>query len=476
MPERAASVETGNKIIPAIHHGMRVISIGFFVERGGAVIWRGPMVHKLLQQFLEDVDWGELDYLIVDLPPGTGDAQLSLSQLMPITGAVMVTTPQEVSIIDVEKALAMWQRVEVPVLGLVENMSGYVCPSCGHHDEIFLRGGGRRLAARAGIPFLGEIPLQPAVSRAGDEGTPIVVREPDSKVAEIFARHRVGRRLRPVGAQRPAPGRRQAQLQAGADSLDLGYRPPAAVVRMGLSFRRLACASFACLALAGLRAAARREAARCRADAFPWEDAAPPQRRGRRTPTPGRRRRWPGATPAPAATRTATRRLPVQRRRPPRHAVLRVELPRRCFDAQTAWIVAEHAAGNIAFVLHEGDIVDDDVAAQWMRASHSLHVLDGVVPYVLSAGNHDYCCGGWPSDRSSTMINGYFPVATFQTQPVVQGDLRARTTSRTAHTCSTSPAARASGWSSRWNSGPATRCWPGPTGSRSNTRTRRRWS
>ncbi|MFL5303789.1 MAG: P-loop NTPase, partial [Polyangia bacterium] len=117
-PETPSSVETGNKIVPAVHHGLRVVSIGFFVERGGAVIWRGPMVHKLLQQFIEDVMWGELDYLVVDLPPGTGDAQLSLSQLLPITGAVMVTTPQEVSVIDVEKALSMWQRVEVPVLGL----------------------------------------------------------------------------------------------------------------------------------------------------------------------------------------------------------------------------------------------------------------------------------------------------------------------------------------------------------------------
>jgi ATP-binding protein involved in chromosome partitioning len=186
-PEQAASVQTGNKIVPAVHHGMRVVSIGFFVERGGAVIWRGPMVHKLLQQFIEDVEWGELDYLIVDLPPGTGDAQLSLSQLLPITGAVMVTAPQEVSVIDVEKALGMWQRVEVPVLGLVENMSGFICPSCGHHEEIFLRGGGRRLAERTGIPFLGEVPLQAAISRAGDEGTPIVVRDPGSKVAEIFA-------------------------------------------------------------------------------------------------------------------------------------------------------------------------------------------------------------------------------------------------------------------------------------------------
>jgi ATP-binding protein involved in chromosome partitioning len=185
-PEVPAGTQTNNRIVPAVHHGMRVLSIGFFVERGGAVIWRGPMVHKLLQQFIEDVEWGELDYLVVDLPPGTGDAQLSLSQLLPVTGAVMVTTPQEVSIIDVEKALAMWQRVEVPVLGLIENMSGFVCPSCGHHEEIFLRGGGTKLAARAGIPFLGEIPLQPAISRGGDEGKPVVLADPGSKVAETF--------------------------------------------------------------------------------------------------------------------------------------------------------------------------------------------------------------------------------------------------------------------------------------------------
>jgi ATP-binding protein involved in chromosome partitioning len=187
-PERPGQIDAGNKIVPAIHHGMKVVSIGFFVERGGAVIWRGPMVHKLLQQFLEDVHWGELDYMIVDLPPGTGDAQLSLSQLLPITGAVMVTTPQEVSVIDVEKALSMWTRVEVPVLGLIENMSGFVCPSCGHHEEIFAGGGGRKLAERAGLKFLGDIPLEPAISRAGDDGTPIVVRDPQSKVAEIFAR------------------------------------------------------------------------------------------------------------------------------------------------------------------------------------------------------------------------------------------------------------------------------------------------
>jgi len=187
-PQEPAGTEAGNRIVPAIHYDMKVISIGFFVERGGAVIWRGPMVHKLLQQFIEDVEWGELDYLVVDLPPGTGDAQLSLSQLLPISGALMVTTPQEVSVIDVEKALGMWKRVEVPVLGLVENMSGFVCPSCGHHEEIFLRGGGRKLAAREGIPFLGEIPLEVAVSRGGDSGMPVVLSAPESPIAKSFVK------------------------------------------------------------------------------------------------------------------------------------------------------------------------------------------------------------------------------------------------------------------------------------------------
>jgi ATP-binding protein involved in chromosome partitioning len=185
-PEVPAAVDTANKITPATHYGLKVISVGFFVERGGAVIWRGPMVHKLLQQFLEDVDWGALDYLVVDLPPGTGDAQLSLSQLIPITGAVMVTTPQEVSVIDVEKAMAMWKRVEVPVLGVVENMSYYVCPTCGHHDEIFSRGGGRKLAEREKVPFLGEVPLVSAVRGAGDQGKPMVLAHPDSQAAATF--------------------------------------------------------------------------------------------------------------------------------------------------------------------------------------------------------------------------------------------------------------------------------------------------
>lgn len=185
-PDRPAGGTPSKKIGPAEHYGMAVISVGFFVEPGEAVVWRGPMVHKLLQQFMEDVDWGELDYLVVDLPPGTGDVQLSLSQLIPLSGAVMVTTPQEVSVIDVVKGISMFKKVEVPILGVVENMSYYECPKCGHHDEIFSRGGGRRLAERAGVPFLAEVPIDSRVRAAGDAGMPIVLAAPESTHARIF--------------------------------------------------------------------------------------------------------------------------------------------------------------------------------------------------------------------------------------------------------------------------------------------------
>ncbi len=218
-PERPGQIDAGNKIIPAIHHGMKVVSIGFFVERGGAVIWRGPMVHKLLQQFLEDVHWGELDYMVVDLPPGTGDAQLSLSQLLPITGAVMVTTPQEVSIIDVEKALSMWTRVEVPVLGLIENMSGFVCPSCGHHEEIFAA----RRRPQAGPARRPQVPgRHPARAR----GQPRRRRRHADRRArsEVEGRrdlrpHRRRRRLPALGQELALARDRQAQLQADAHSV-----------------------------------------------------------------------------------------------------------------------------------------------------------------------------------------------------------------------------------------------------------------
>ncbi|HWU88356.1 MAG TPA: iron-sulfur cluster carrier protein ApbC [Kofleriaceae bacterium] len=185
-PEVPASASKESRIIPAIHQGLKVISVGFFVDKDEAVVWRGPMVHRLLQQFLGDVDWGELDYLICDLPPGTGDVQLSLSQLIPIAGAVMVTTPQEVSIIDVVKGIAMFEKVEIPILGIVENMSYYKCPACGHTDEIFSHGGGKRLAQEVGTSFFGEIPIDTRIRFGGDAGVPIVVASPDSENANRF--------------------------------------------------------------------------------------------------------------------------------------------------------------------------------------------------------------------------------------------------------------------------------------------------
>jgi len=185
-PDILSATGHGGRITPAVHMGIKVISVGFFLERGNPVIWRGPMIHKLLQQFLDDVDWGELDYLMVDLAPGTGDTQLSLSQLVPITGAVMVTTPQEISIIDVEKAISMWKRVEVPILGVVENMSYYHCTSCGHDEPIFARGGGKQLAEREKVEFFGEIPIVSAIRGGGDSGKPLTFGEPDSAAAQNF--------------------------------------------------------------------------------------------------------------------------------------------------------------------------------------------------------------------------------------------------------------------------------------------------
>lgn len=185
-PQSPASTTPDQKIVPAQHYGISVISVGFFVQKGEAVVWRGPMVHRLLQQFLQDVAWGELDYLICDLPPGTGDVQLSLSQLIPIAGSIMVTTPQEVSIIDVVKGISMFEKVEIPILGVIENMSYYTCPKCGNHDEIFSRGGGKRLAKESGMDFLGEIPIDSRIRFGGDSGMPIVESLPDSAHSQTF--------------------------------------------------------------------------------------------------------------------------------------------------------------------------------------------------------------------------------------------------------------------------------------------------
>ncbi|MEZ4453722.1 MAG: Mrp/NBP35 family ATP-binding protein [Nannocystaceae bacterium] len=178
----------GNRIAPAIYNTVgageiAVMSVDYFVEPGQAVVWRGPMIHKLLKQFLEDVAWGDLDYLIVDLPPGTGDAQLSLAQLIPITGAVIVTTPQEVALIDVRRAVSMFHKLEVPILGVVENMSHYVCPTCGHHDAIFASGGGVSLAREIDAPLLGQVPIDAKISYGGEAGLPVVAAAPGSPQA-----------------------------------------------------------------------------------------------------------------------------------------------------------------------------------------------------------------------------------------------------------------------------------------------------
>ncbi len=178
--------QEGDKLIPAESHGVKLISMAFFVSEETPVIWRGPMVHGAIMQFLKDVAWGELDYLVVDLPPGTGDAQLSIAQLVPLTGAVIVTTPQEVALLDSKKGLAMFKKVHVPVLGIVENMSYFQCPHCQHQTEIFSRGGGKLAAEKLGVPFLGEIPIDPAIREGGDTGMPIVVADPASPQAKAF--------------------------------------------------------------------------------------------------------------------------------------------------------------------------------------------------------------------------------------------------------------------------------------------------
>ena len=173
-------------IIPLEAHGVKVISMGMLVPPDQPVIWRGPMLHGAVQQFMRDVAWGELDYLIVDLPPGTGDVSLSMAQSVPVAGAVLVTTPQGVSVSDVRKAVGMFRQLNIPVLGVVENMSYFVCGHCGERTEIFGHGGGARMAEELGIPFLGEVPIDTRVRSGGDEGQPIVVAAPDSPAAGAF--------------------------------------------------------------------------------------------------------------------------------------------------------------------------------------------------------------------------------------------------------------------------------------------------
>ncbi|MGE5140436.1 MAG: iron-sulfur cluster carrier protein ApbC [Rudaea sp.] len=179
-------VATENKIIPLEAFGIKLMSMGFLVSPEQAMIWRGPMLHSAIRQFLSDVDWGELDYLVIDLPPGTGDAQLTLAQSVPLTGAIVVATPQDVALADVVRGVSMFQKLEVPVLGIVENMSYFLCPHCGERTDIFDHGGARQMADRLGVPFLGEIPLDTKIRLGGDTGLPVMVTEPDSALGEAF--------------------------------------------------------------------------------------------------------------------------------------------------------------------------------------------------------------------------------------------------------------------------------------------------
>jgi ATP-binding protein involved in chromosome partitioning len=175
-----------NRIIPVEAHGIKIMSIGLLVAEREALVWRGPMIHSAVQQFLRDVLWGPLDYLVFDMPPGTGDAQLSLSQVIPLGGVVMVTTPQDVALLDVRKALAMFRKLNVPILGIVENMSYFVAPDTGARYAIFGEGGGEKVAGEFDVPLLARIPLEMDTRKGGDEGMPIAVGQPDSAQAKAF--------------------------------------------------------------------------------------------------------------------------------------------------------------------------------------------------------------------------------------------------------------------------------------------------
>jgi ATP-binding protein involved in chromosome partitioning len=176
----------GQKIVPAEKYGLQVISMGFLTGDDAPIIWRGPMLHGALQQFFREVRWADLDYLVVDMPPGTGDVALSLSQTVPVAGSIVVTTPQQVSLADSRRAVAMYRKLNIPPLGIIENMSYFSCPSCGHEADIFGHGGGEQMAADLQVPFLGRIPIYQPIREGSDRGVPLVVAEPESAAARAF--------------------------------------------------------------------------------------------------------------------------------------------------------------------------------------------------------------------------------------------------------------------------------------------------
>ena len=199
----------GKILEPKVGYGIKCMSIGFLIAEDTPMIWRGPMVMSAIEQMLRDVNWGELDMLVVDLPPGTGDAQLTMAQRVPLTGAVIVSTPQDIALLDARKGLGMFRKVDVPVLGIIENMSYFLCPHCGERSEIFAHGGARREAAKLGAEFLGEIPLDIAIRETSDEGYPIVISQPDHPQSKIYGAiaDRVWAKVSGAGASpnRPPP-------------------------------------------------------------------------------------------------------------------------------------------------------------------------------------------------------------------------------------------------------------------------------
>ena len=205
MGVRDKPMMRNNKIVPLEAYGVKLMSIGFILDPDKALIWRGPLVAQLINQFLNDVEWGNLDYLVLDLPPGTGDVQLTLVQKIPISGAVIVTTPQDVALADAKKGLKMFQEVKTPILGIVENMSGFVCPNCNTIHDIFGSGGGQRIAEENEVELLGQIPVEAIVRAGGDEGTPVVASHPTSITALAFesAAQRIAGRLSVEAARKP---------------------------------------------------------------------------------------------------------------------------------------------------------------------------------------------------------------------------------------------------------------------------------
>ena len=183
---KAELITDGQKIVPAEKYGLQVISMGFLTKDDAPIIWRGPMLHGALQQFFRDARWKDLDYLIVDMPPGTGDVALSLSQTVPVAGSIVVTTPQLVSLSDTRRAVAMYKKLNIPPIGLIENMSYFSCPNCQHEADIFGHGGGERLAEELGVPFLGRLPIYQPIREGSDTGVPLIISEPDSPAARAF--------------------------------------------------------------------------------------------------------------------------------------------------------------------------------------------------------------------------------------------------------------------------------------------------